>query len=112
MSRRCNGLDHQKWTYDSDAAALRYQADTSKCVDLTGGDTTDGTRLQIWDCNGLDNQKWGYDGNLRTLYYLSSSANHPDASKCLDLAGGVGYNGANVQIWDCNGHTNQQWALS
>ncbi|MFC6085904.1 glycoside hydrolase family 27 protein [Sphaerisporangium aureirubrum] len=31
------------------------------------------------------------------------------SGKCLDVTGGTQTNGAQAQIWDCNGQTNQQW---
>jgi glucosylceramidase len=30
----------------------------SKCLDVTGNNSADGTRLQIWTCTGAANQKW------------------------------------------------------
>ncbi|WP_371777990.1 ricin-type beta-trefoil lectin domain protein [Streptosporangium subroseum] len=32
------------------------------------------------------------------------------SGRCLDVAGASQANGAQVQIWDCNGQANQQWA--
>jgi hypothetical protein len=37
---------------------------------------------------------------------------HEPSGKCLDLRGGVAQNGQAIQLWDCNGHTNQNWFLS
>ncbi|MEA9578472.1 ricin-type beta-trefoil lectin domain protein [Xanthomonas nasturtii] len=31
--------------------------------------------------------------------------------KCLDIAGGVTQNGANIQVWGCNGFAQQKWSL-
>src|SRR5690606_22292136 len=33
------------------------------------------------------------------------------AGKCLDVAGRSTANGANVQLWDCSGATNQQFTF-
>jgi hypothetical protein len=35
-----------------------------------------------------------------------------DSGKCLDVSGVSQTDGANVQIWDCHGGTNQQWTLT
>ncbi|NEA67277.1 non-reducing end alpha-L-arabinofuranosidase family hydrolase [Streptomyces sp. SID12488] len=35
-----------------------------------------------------------------------------DSGRCLDVAGVSQTDGANVQIWDCHGGTNQQWTLT
>ncbi|WP_218011161.1 ThuA domain-containing protein [Herbidospora mongoliensis] len=34
------------------------------------------------------------------------------SGRCLDISGASQSNGAVVQIWDCNGRTNQQWATT
>jgi hypothetical protein len=31
---------------------------SGRCLDVTGGGTADGTRLQIWDCNDTAAQAW------------------------------------------------------
>ena len=31
---------------------------SDRCLDVTGGSTADGTKLQIWDCNGTAAQAW------------------------------------------------------
>ncbi|MEV4431844.1 RICIN domain-containing protein [Streptomyces sp. NPDC049585] len=30
---------------------------------------------------------------------------------CLDVRGGIGAAGQDVQIWDCNGGANQRWSF-
>ena len=34
------------------------------------------------------------------------------SGRCLDVSGVSQVNGAQVQIWDCNGQSNQQWTLT
>ncbi len=70
-----------------------------KCVDVSGANSANGTRVQLWTCNGTNAQSWtlGTDGTIRVL------------GKCLDVSGGSTANGARVQIWDCNGTGAQQW---
>jgi len=49
-----------------------------KCIDLTGGDLTPGTRIQIWDCNGVRSaQNW--------VYLRGSLRSGVDTDKCIDL---------------------------
>jgi hypothetical protein len=71
-----------------------------KCVDVSGGNSANGTKVQLWTCNGTSAQTWtvGTDGTIRSL------------GKCLDISAGSTANGAKVQIWDCNGTGAQQWA--
>ena len=73
-----------------------------KCVDVSGANSTNGTRVQLWTCNGTNAQVWtvGTDGTIRAL------------GKCLDVSGGSTANGARVQIWDCNGTGAQQWVAN
>ncbi|MFC0842516.1 ricin-type beta-trefoil lectin domain protein [Streptomyces noboritoensis] len=70
-----------------------------KCLDVNGGNSANGTAVQLWSCNGSDAQLWSAysDGTLRAL------------GKCLDATGLGTANGTKIQIWDCNGGTNQQW---
>jgi lysophospholipase L1-like esterase len=70
-----------------------------KCLDVNGGNSANGTAVQIWSCNGAEAQQWSArsDGTLRAL------------GKCLDATGGGTANGTKIAIWDCNGGSNQQW---
>src|SRR5258706_16199865 len=71
-----------------------------KCVDVSGANTANGTKVQLWTCNGTNAQTWtvGTDGTIRAL------------GKCLDVSGGSTANGAKLQLWDPNGTGPQQWA--
>ncbi len=72
----------------------------NKCMDLSGGNTANGTKVQVWTCqNGNANQNW-------TLYPDGSVRNF---GKCLDLNAYGTTNGTRVQLWDCTGASNQVW---
>jgi len=73
-----------------------------KCIDVPGGNFSDGVRVQMWPCNGQTPQKWEFTGGR-----LKSQNN-----KCLDVAWGSTANGAAVQIANCSGNAAQQWVLS
>ncbi|MFD7714646.1 ricin-type beta-trefoil lectin domain protein [Streptomyces sp. NPDC059814] len=47
----------RQWTYDSSTHALVNKA-SGRCLDVPGGDTTNGTALNVWDCGGGANQQW------------------------------------------------------
>ena len=69
-----------------------------KCVDVSGGSSADGTKIQLWTCNGGANQQWTVNANtLRAL------------DKCMGVAGGGTANGALVQLSTCNGTGGQNW---
>jgi hypothetical protein len=73
-----------------------------KCVDVSGANSANGTKVQLWTCNGTAAQNWtvGTDGTIRAL------------GKCLDVSSGSTADGAKVQIWDCNGTGAQQWVAN
>lgn len=69
------------------------------CVDVSGWDSSDGTKIQLWDCHGGDNQKWSLVDGALVGY----------GGKCLDVQSGNTANGTPVQLWTCNGTDAQQW---
>jgi len=75
---------------------------SSLCVDLPGGDSSNGALLWMWECYGGATQQWSFqDGQLRYL---------PDPSKCVDLLGGNATNGNRLGLWDClEGQESQKW---
>jgi beta-glucosidase len=71
-----------------------------KCVDVAGGNSANGTPIQLFDCNATAAQRWSVtaDGTLEAL------------GKCLDVTGGATANGTAVQLYECNGSGAQQWS--
>merc|ERR1740117_1303995 len=74
--------------------------DNRLCLDLPGGDTTQGTALWMWECNGGESQRWVFDS-----YQLRYGA---DESKCVDA--GDTSNGNQAVLWECNGYPQQDWS--
>ncbi|MFE2092523.1 endo-alpha-N-acetylgalactosaminidase family protein [Streptomyces sp. NPDC059460] len=72
---------------------------SNRCIDIPGGNSTNGTLVGLWDCNDGANQTWSFpeDGTIRSL------------GKCLDVTGHGTADGTRVELWDCNGGPNQQW---
>ncbi|WP_084959381.1 PQQ-dependent sugar dehydrogenase [Thermoactinospora rubra] len=72
-----------------------------KCVDVSGANTADGTKIQLWTCNGTGAQQWSRpgDGSIRAL------------GKCMDVKGANSANGTVVQLYTCNGTNAQKWTL-
>lgn len=85
----------QQWTRSG--STLRT---LGRCLDVTGGSTASGAKLQLWDCNGTPAQDWRQVGN--TLV-------NPASDKCVDSPGGGTANGARLQIWTCNGSPAQSF---
>ena len=70
-----------------------------KCLDDTGNNNADGTKIQIWSCNGGSSQNWtiAQDQTLRIH------------SKCLSVAGSGTAKGSKMVLQTCSGATSQQW---
>ncbi|KAJ7855789.1 ricin B lectin domain-containing protein [Mycena leptocephala] len=73
-----------------------------KCLDVTNGANTDGTKLQIWTCAaGNTNQMWIPAGPTITW---------SGKNKCVDVTNGNITDGNQIQIWDCDvSNNNQNW---
>jgi beta-glucanase (GH16 family) len=75
---------------------------SGRCIDIPGGNASDGVRLVTWDCNGGTNQQWAFqsDGTVRSL------------GKCMDPAGAGTGNGTPIQLVACNGNPAQRFTLN
>ncbi|MFI5494958.1 PQQ-dependent sugar dehydrogenase [Actinoplanes sp. NPDC051859] len=94
-------FDVDAFTLNSGAARIGpVRGLANKCLDVSGGATTNGTKIQLYTCNGTPAQSWtvGTDGTIRAL------------GKCLDVAGGGTANGTKAQLWTCNGTGAQIWS--
>ncbi|GLY95703.1 ThuA domain-containing protein [Actinoplanes sp. NBRC 103695] len=70
----------------------------NKCLDVDGGKTADGTKIQLYTCNNSSAQSWTRTGNtFRAL------------GKCLDISGGASADGTKVQLYTCNNSGAQNW---
>ncbi|MBG6134122.1 glucose/arabinose dehydrogenase [Longispora fulva] len=139
--------------YDVDAFTLNTSGTTpppgvgpirgvgAKCVDVAGGATADGTKIQLNTCNGSTAQSWTTGGStlkaLGKCMNVAGTANstnvqlwtcngsagqtwtpqsdgslkNPSSGRCLDAFGGSSADGTQLIIWDCHGGTNQKWTL-
>jgi beta-glucosidase len=69
------------------------------CLDLTGDNNSNGTKVEIYTCNGTNGQQWTEEPN---------GTIHADG-KCLDVISGGTGNGSLVDLYDCNGTGAQVW---
>ncbi|WBO61557.1 ricin-type beta-trefoil lectin domain protein [Streptomyces camelliae] len=70
-----------------------------KCLDVNGGNSANGTAVDIAGCNGSQAQQWSAHSDSTLRAY----------GKCLDATGLGTANGTGIELWDCNGGSNQQW---
>lgn len=76
---------------------------SGKCIDVTGGSDTDGTRVQLYSCIGDPQQAWVWSSGRLEVY----SGSH---TLCLDANDNYhGANGTPIQVWKCTGAPNQAW---
>jgi RHS repeat-associated protein len=74
--------------------------DTADCVDVNGGSSAPGTKVQMWGCDGsVSAQTWTMESNGTVRIN----------GQCLDITGGTYSDGALIEEWTCNGGANQQW---
>jgi hypothetical protein len=71
------------------------------CLDVPGGDLSNGVELQMWVCNGLSTQYWEFDSDS----FRIKAASNPD--KCVDA--GALTSGQMLMIWDCNDNDAQSF---
>jgi Ricin-type beta-trefoil lectin domain len=108
---QCNGSEAQQFSVIGDTIQLNG---VPLCLDVSGGGTSDGTHVQLWQCNGTGAQVWIQEeiGNSYSNPYLVN----PQSGKCLDDPDGIatppGGPPIQLQIWDCHANDlNQQWAV-
>src|SRR5690606_30237466 len=67
-----------------------------------GGQAGNSVTVGGWSCHGGANQRWHYrqDGTLRSL---------TDTGQCLDVAGAKTAAGTDIQVYQCNGSSAQQF---
>ena len=75
------------------AGQIQPKGNLYKCLDLYGGNTTNGTPIDVWDCSGVDSQNWAYDATTSQIRSMK------DPTKCIDLRGGSTKQGNTLEIW-------------
>jgi ricin-type beta-trefoil lectin protein len=100
----CDGSPGEHWTVNG-----QYIQINGLCLDVKQGGTANGSLVEIYTCHNGTNQQWNR-GPAKSInsqtYYDYVNAN---SGTCLDgLAPGTA-NGTQIQIWKCNGDTQQYW---
>ncbi|NJP44323.1 galactosylceramidase [Streptomyces sp. PRB2-1] len=97
----CNGGANQTWTSTPTNQLTVYD---SKCLDVVGGATADGSPVAIESCDNTPAQQWRVRADGSVVNVGSGS--------CLDVAGHGTANNTALDIWPCNGQANQIWRRS
>merc|ERR1719281_1408007 len=71
----CAQVLPQRWNVQAEGGAQIIADAANYCLDLLGGNTQNGSPVEIWDCNGSPQQHWGYDADpaQKTIYLSDSS---------------------------------------
>ena len=77
-------------------------------LDVPGGNTANGTRLEQWPFNGGANQQWTLTDLGCGLYTIMNVA----TGKSIDVNGQSLYDGGVVDQWDYTGGANEQFLLT
>lgn len=115
-----NGTAAQQWyitdDYGTSAYTVRSAVDPSYVLDVYGGQSNPGTNVQIYNSNGTKAQQWTFEEDSRfsstgVQEGLYTFENGNDRSKVLDVAGGSGSNGGNVQLYTSNQSNAQKFLV-
>lgn len=101
-----NSAGNATWddgTRQDNAGLLRARASRNYCIDIDGGDTDDGSKIQLYGCNNSGAQTWviepSQNGRIRNT----------NSNKCLDVDNGSTKNGTKVQLYGCKNVDAQRW---
>jgi len=90
------------------AQPIRWTKDPHWCIDVSGGDATNGNDVYLWRCLAEGtwfNQQWTLPASGAGQVRWTP---HPD--KCLDVANTN--KGTQLRIWDCSAdNPNMQWSV-
>ena len=90
---------------------ITMNANNAKCIDLNGGGSSlgNGTQLMINDCAAGDpSQDWTITPDAQTGAFIFKNA---QSGRCMDEPGINTANGVQLDTWDCNGGTNQEFMV-
>ncbi|MES1164500.1 MAG: RICIN domain-containing protein, partial [Verrucomicrobiota bacterium] len=89
---------------------FKTQWNTGLCVDNPGGQTANGTQIQLWSCNGGSNQNWIVTNRPSGGVQIKNQ----QSGKCLfNQWSSGGDDGAGISIQDCDvNNYGEVWALT
>ncbi len=100
----------QQWVISA-SGELKNASNSALCLDVTGNHFAAGVPVETWSCNGQDNQKWSIEADRAGGPQFGAISPIGHSSLCLDVKGGSTANGAVLELWPCNGQSNQHWAI-
>jgi glucosylceramidase len=103
------GGNNQRWSFVSAGAGKYYVKvkSTQMCMAPSGTGGTNGEKVQQRTCTANSEFQWTLT-DVGNGYYKILNGN---SGKALDVQDNSTANGADIQLWDYAGGTNQQWRL-
>lgn len=105
--------ESQRWRFESlgDGYYRIRSGSTDLCLDVDSGKSEAGSNVQVWTQNGLEPQCWQIEAvsGIKTNTPYVFLAKH--SGKAVEVKDGLTEPGANVQQWESNGGSWQQWEL-
>eukprot|EP01105_Mastigella_eilhardi_P005559 TRINITY_DN17238_c0_g1_i1.p1 TRINITY_DN17238_c0_g1~~TRINITY_DN17238_c0_g1_i1.p1 ORF type:complete len:537 (+),score=140.89 TRINITY_DN17238_c0_g1_i1:140-1612(+) len=104
------GVAEQQWTVEADGSIRNANG---QCLDVYDCEKTDGTTVEVYDCHVGDttgcesskNQQWLITNTTGVIQSAMSGM----SNMCLDVYNSVG---PKVEMWECNGGSNQRWTVN
>ena len=109
-----NNGKNQKWALHTGQVlpdglyAVQPSQDTSKAIDVSGGNVNNGANALVWSSHLGVSQQWRFQYHADGDYYTIMN---PNSQKMLDLSGGIATAGRNIQIWQGNSSCAQRWRI-
>ena len=77
------------------------------CLDVKGGNKSNGTNVQLWTCNKSNAQKWVLTNNSNGTVSLKNV----NSGKNLSVQGNSASKNVNIYIYSVNSNNNQKWRI-
>jgi len=99
----------QKWIFNKTDLTIRNFA-TGLCLEVPGCANSNGVALDLWPCHvGQPNSECNATNQQWHMWRNGTITSVMNPSMCIDLEDS---SGPTVQIWTCNGGSNQVWDYS
>ena len=104
----------QQWTPVITAHGIAFEsvAHPGRALDLAGGSTANGTRLQLWQANNSPAQAFALASTTDTLPNGTYTLTVANTNLAIDVANASYASGANVQAFQSNNSGAQKWNVT
>jgi len=105
----CTETKEQKWIFNKTDLTIRNLA-TGLCLEIPACQNSSGVQLDLWPCHvGEKNFECNSTNQQWQMWPNGTITSVMNPHMCMDLEDSTG---PTVQIWSCNGGSNQVWKYS